>query len=195
MTEPWRPADEVAVRLDASDDAEYASEQEKICVYPTSVGGVDMQFIDGVDIPEEVLRAHSSGKLVLFVGAGASKSDPSSLPLFDKLALQLGARAREPFDDAHRDKIDRYIGSLPSGFDAHRHAAEILQPDGSAPNDVHRALVSLASCAGVARIVTTNFDNHSVRLKILQGVSGSNPVSPAEESRNSKVPRFFVGEI
>lgn len=119
-----------------------------------------MQFIEGIDIPEEVLQAHSDGKLVLFVGAGASKSAPASLPLFDELAHQLGDLARVPFEDGYRDTIDAYIGSLPSGFDAHRHAADLLQPEGSAPNDLHRSLVKLAASAPAIRIVTTNFDNH-----------------------------------
>lgn len=119
-----------------------------------------MRFVEGVDIPEEVITAHAEGKLVLFVGAGASRSAPSSLPLFDELAQRLGARARSLFDEAHRNRIDTYIGSLPKGFDTHRHAAELLQPEGSIPNDVHRAVVRLAACGGTARIVTTNFDNH-----------------------------------
>ena len=119
-----------------------------------------MQFVEGVDIPEEVITAHAEGKLVLFVGAGASKSAPSSLPLFDELAQKLGARARSPFGEAYRNRIDTYIGSLPKGFDTHRHAAELLQPEGSTPNDVHRAVVRLAACGTTARIVTTNFDNH-----------------------------------
>jgi hypothetical protein len=49
-----------------------------------------MRFVEGVDIPEEVLEAHREGKLVLFVGAGASKASPSNLPLFDELAKKLG---------------------------------------------------------------------------------------------------------
>lgn len=119
-----------------------------------------MRFVDGVDIPEEVITAHSEGKLVLFVGAGASKSAPSSLPLFDELARKLGERARSPFEESNRNRIDTYIGSLPIGFDTHRHAAELLQPKESSPNDVHRAIVRLAACGKTARIVTTNFDNH-----------------------------------
>ena len=53
-----------------------------------------MRFVEGVDIPEEVLEAHREGKLVLFVGAGASKASPSNLPLFDELAKKLGKLAR-----------------------------------------------------------------------------------------------------
>lgn len=119
-----------------------------------------MQFIEGVDIPEEVLKAHSDGKLVLFVGAGASKSAPSSLPLFTELAKQLGELARVPCLKIHEDRIDTYIGSLPENFDSHYHAADLLQPEGSAPNDVHRAITRVASCAGKPKIVTTNFDTH-----------------------------------
>lgn len=119
-----------------------------------------MRFVEGVDIPEEVLEAHREGKLVLFVGAGASKASPSNLPLFDELAKKLGKLARKEFNDEDKARIDTYIGSLPDDFDTHRHAAKLLRPEGSTPNDLHRALVRLATCGKAVRIVTTNFDNH-----------------------------------
>ncbi|XBH20409.1 SIR2 family protein [Jonesiaceae bacterium BS-20] len=121
---------------------------------------VEMRFIDGVDIPEEVLKAHSEGRLVLFVGAGVSKSEPSSLPLFHELARQLGDRARQPFEKIHEEQIDTFIGSLPERFDSHYHAAELLRPEGSAPNDLHRAIAKVAHSSGKPKIVTTNFDTH-----------------------------------
>lgn len=122
-----------------------------------------MHFHEGIDLPDEVLEAHATGNLVFFVGAGASMSPPSNLPSFTQLAEQLGELARIPFSDHYRDKIDTFIGSLPSGpggFDAHRHAAALLQREESKPNDVHRALVRLATSGPAVRIVTTNFDEH-----------------------------------
>lgn len=142
-----------------------------------------MQLLEDIDLPDEVLEAHATGNLVFFVGAGASMSPPSSLPSFSELARQLGESARLPFTEQFRDKIDTFIGSLPSGpvgFDAHRHAAALLQPEGSKPNGVHRALVRLATSGPTARIVTTNFDDHLSTAALEEGVDvGDRWIGPA----------------
>jgi hypothetical protein len=111
-----------------------------------------------VDLPQTVLDAQSEGKLVLFVGAGASFDAPSTLPLFDKLACQLADLARVPFDD--KVAPDFFLGSLPQGFDTHRHTRDIIARPDSAPNATHHALVRVATSVGQMRIVTTNFDTH-----------------------------------
>lgn len=59
-----------------------------------------------VDFPEEVLSAHERGRLVIFVGAGASKSQPSSLPLFAGLAREVAGKlgsSRDPDSEEWRD--------------------------------------------------------------------------------------------
>jgi len=48
---------------------------------------------------------------------------------------------------------------MPSGFDSHRHARNIIDRADSLPNAVHKAIIQLASVTGNMRIVTTNFDN------------------------------------
>ena len=117
-----------------------------------------MWITSDVDLPQAVLDAQSGGRLVLFVGAGASVDAPSKLPLFDKLARQLAAMARVPFDE--QAAIDYFLGSMPEGFDTHRHARDITARAESAPNTTHTALVRVASSVGQLRIVTTNYDNH-----------------------------------
>lgn len=42
-----------------------------------------------VEVPGELVSAHAEGRLVLFVGAGASIGPPSGLPTFRKLAETL----------------------------------------------------------------------------------------------------------
>ncbi|MGH7866225.1 MAG: hypothetical protein ACREP9_01010, partial [Candidatus Dormibacteraceae bacterium] len=77
-----------------------------------------------VELPQAVVEAHIEGKLVLFVGAGASVDAPSSLPLFKELARQLAAVASVPFDAP--EAIDYFLGSMPKDFDVHAHTRELL---------------------------------------------------------------------
>lgn len=53
---------------------------------------------DQVAVPESVLDAHTEGRVVFFVGAGASVAAPSSLPLFQDLAVRLGNEAAVPYE-------------------------------------------------------------------------------------------------
>jgi hypothetical protein len=111
-----------------------------------------------VELPEEVLSAQAEGRLVFFVGAGASVDHPSDLPLFGVLAQKLAALARVPYDDAIA--IDYFLGSMPDDFDTHGHTRDIITAGGSMPNSTHIALMRLASSTGPLRVVTTNFDDH-----------------------------------
>lgn len=117
-----------------------------------------MQIINNVDIPLQLIEAQESDKLVIFVGAGASKSAPANLPDFFQLAQQLGrdAQASLPSDD---EPLDQYLGSLKSNnFNVHQHAQAALDQTNSQPNETHRAIVSLALTSRIPRIITTNFD-------------------------------------
>jgi len=111
-----------------------------------------------VNLPQAVLDAQAEGRLVLFVGAGASVDAPSGLPLFDKLARQLAEMARVPFDK--NVALDFFLGSMPESFDTHRHTRDIIAREESSPNTTHAALVRVASSVGQLRVVTTNFDSH-----------------------------------
>ncbi|MET3706149.1 hypothetical protein ABIB17_000765 [Arthrobacter sp. UYEF6] len=111
-----------------------------------------------MNLPQAVLDAQADGRLVLFVGAGASVDAPSGLPLFDKLARQLAEMARVPFDK--NVALDFFLGSMPESFDTHRHTRDIIAREDSSPNTTHAALVRIASSAGQLRVVTTNFDSH-----------------------------------
>lgn len=48
-----------------------------------------MRFTSGVDIAEELIASALDGSLVLFVGAGVSRNDPSTLSLFGGLVSQV----------------------------------------------------------------------------------------------------------
>ncbi|MDR0849364.1 MAG: SIR2 family protein [Propionibacteriaceae bacterium] len=124
--------------------------------------GVETLWITrDVDLPEQVVEAHSNGRLVFFVGAGASMNAPSSLPSFKRLAIELAEMAHGTFpEDHYYEPIDFFLGSLPDNFDTKTHAQRILAREDSTHNSTHSAIVRVASAVGPARIVTTNFDNH-----------------------------------
>ncbi|KXF54877.1 hypothetical protein AXA44_39735 [Rhodococcus sp. SC4] len=112
-----------------------------------------------VDIPSEVIDAHLSGDLVIFVGAGASVDAPSTLPLFDKLAQRIAEDASREFDGAAAP--DAFLSDLHlRGVEVHRLARGFIATDDSRPNETHRAIVNLARASPRIRIVTTNYDDH-----------------------------------
>lgn len=117
-----------------------------------------MWITSEVDLPVELVDAHATGTLVLFVGAGASMGHPSNLPSFTELARQLATVARVPFDEDMA--LDLFLGSMPADFETHAQALRIIARPDSSFNPTHSALVRLASALGVSRIVTTNFDTH-----------------------------------
>lgn len=131
-----------------------------------------MWITDDVELPDEVVEAHVNGELVLFVGAGASLGKPSNLPLYEGLAKKLGKLAAYPF--SRKRGLDYYIGSLeslPSGFDAHQHALDIISNPKSKHNPTHSAVVSLAESSGAVRIVTTNYDDHLAAAATAAGIA------------------------
>ncbi|WP_415853481.1 SIR2 family protein [Sinomonas sp. G460-2] len=106
----------------------------------------------------EVIDAHAEGRLVLFVGAGASMNEPSGLPSFEGLARKLADMAGVPF--APSPGIDTFLGELSRKLDVHSRVHELVGRPDSRPNETHRALVELALASHKQRIVTTNFDGH-----------------------------------
>jgi hypothetical protein len=95
-------------------------------------------WISGVDIPEELVRAARSGSLVLFVGAGASRDAPASLPSFTGLTSQIADEAGVPQVDA--ESSDVFLGRLDdSGVDVHERVRAHLDPPGSRPNAQHKS--------------------------------------------------------
>ena len=113
-----------------------------------------------------LLDAHAEGRVVFFVGAGASKPAPSSLPLFKELAVTLGAEAGAPYtepNDGAGEPLDRFLGQLTHltpPYAVHERVHALLTPTSSRPNDWHDAIVRLAAAYNNPRIVTTNFDDH-----------------------------------
>lgn len=114
-----------------------------------------------IDVPQAVLDAAEAGKLVLFVGAGASRAHPADLPDFVQLVRNIGALVgREPTNDEVRHP-DVFLGRLQdNGNDVHQLVANAIDRPGSQPNALHQAIMGLARAYPSPRIVTTNYDRH-----------------------------------
>lgn len=116
-----------------------------------------------VQIPPELEDARREGRLVLFVGAGASMSPPTNLPSFKKLVEDLEKDAGRPYsrsDDEPPLGLDRRLGRLADArYAVHHRAAEIIARSRK-PNEVHKTVRRLARSSPQQRIVTTNFDRH-----------------------------------
>jgi hypothetical protein len=116
-------------------------------------------LVRGVNLPDQLLQAQAAGDLVLFVGAGVSVPAPSSLPLFDDLARQVGEGTGI---ERHADEsTDHYFGRLKvSGVQVHKAVARILLNPNSRPHELHSLLTQLFPKGAPMRLVTTNFDTH-----------------------------------
>lgn len=120
-----------------------------------------MQITDDVNVPDKVVDALNKGKLVFFVGAGASLDSPSNFPTFQKLTEELSdlACTEHPAKGAN---LDEFIGRLPKGFDAEEQTRQIFADETAKPNKTHQAIVKLASFnengAPRPKIITTNYD-------------------------------------
>ena len=116
-----------------------------------------MPQLGSVDFDDRILDAIKDGKLVVFAGAGVSMGPPSNLDSFPKLAGKIARNTGltpEP-------PLDRFLGGLQHrGVNVHQRAVELLSPEGSAPNDLHRDLVRLFGALDRIKLVTTNFDLH-----------------------------------
>lgn len=119
-----------------------------------------MWITDRVNLPEEVIDAQASGKLVIFAGAGVSVPSPSDLPLFPELADLLADRFSRPKRE-DPDPVDRYLGRLAEErLPVHAVVREIIGRESSKPNQLHKDIGRLFRNPNELRLVTTNFDTH-----------------------------------
>ncbi len=115
-----------------------------------------------IDIPDELLDAQEQGKLVIFAGAGISVDEPSSLPKFSELALQIAGLHPLAADfEKYKTRPDRFLGELHRNrVDVQMLCRSIIGNPASKPTELHRSLIGLFRKQEDLRIVTTNFDNH-----------------------------------
>lgn len=138
-------------------------------------------YLNGTDLPTELIGAHASGELVIFVGAGASIPPPSELPSFKDLVKAIrdtsNLQTRFTDDDLHNLPLDEILGKINDdhGVDVHQRIHELTSKRGSQPSPLHAAIARLASSSTI-RIVTTNYDHH---LSTLLGDEAAEYLAPA----------------
>jgi NAD-dependent SIR2 family protein deacetylase len=118
-------------------------------------------WIGGVDIPWALIEAQREDRLVIFVGAGASRSSPSNLPDFRQLAAGIAADSGVTATREQLENPDVLLGDLKDqhAVDVQR-VADLLGAGSSRPNRLHEAIAALAVASPQVRIVTTNYDLH-----------------------------------
>jgi hypothetical protein len=122
-------------------------------------------YIRGVDLHAPLVDAHAAGRLVVFVGAGASMGAPSSLPSFKDLvkSIRNASMLEAVFTDSDLDELplDEILGRIEGdhGVDVHRQIFELVSRAGSSPSPLHEAIANLVSKFTI-RLVTTNYDAH-----------------------------------
>ena len=110
-----------------------------------------------MDFPAGLVNSLRDGNLVVFAGAGVSMGEPSRLPDFDGLALEIArGTGIQRFSN---EPVDRYLGRLlDEGVEVHERAVSGLSGKGIEPTLLHRDLLRLFAEGRPPRVVTTNFD-------------------------------------
>ena len=126
-------------------------------------GRVAPMRVGSVELPEELVEAHVDGRLVLFVGAGASIAAPTCLPNYTELSKQVAEQSESPVCGMSFDRPDMVLSRLKSaGVDVntrvHSLISEPQDRHAPTPNKLHEAIASLATASPPVRIVTTNYD-------------------------------------
>lgn len=137
-------------------------------------------WIRDVDFPEALIEAHRAAKLVIFIGAGASRDAPSDLPDFRTLAADIAADAQVAVIDGELQQPDVLLGRLADQqVDVHRRLAARIGVPSSKPNRLHEAIVQLAAARPPMRIVTTNYDRHLSSVLAARGIEVVEYMGPA----------------
>jgi hypothetical protein len=138
-------------------------------------------WIAGVDIPWALIEAQREDRLVIFVGAGASRSSPSDLPDFRQLAAGIAADSGVATSREQLENPDVLLGDLKDqhAVDVHQRVADILGSESSRPNPLPEAIAALAAASPQVRIVTTNYDLHLSEALTAQGQSFTEETAPA----------------
>lgn len=141
--------------------------------------------VDEVNLPERLLQALISNRLVIFVGAGVStraypeQPTDTFYPDFPGLTREVASRLHREISGQEEKYlregfIDRVLGEWDDETGTvKRHAAEVLTiNEGGQRIDLHRKILGLFAGSLTPRIVTTNFDRLLFRACYAEGLSG-----------------------
>lgn len=115
--------------------------------------------IDGIKYPRKLIDAVKEDKLVVFVGAGVSVGEPTSLPTFTGIVDYIAKDTSYSFDEKN-EQHDAFLGKLEhSGINVKQKTARFFMDKDANPNDLHKYITDLFKDKTKIRIVTTNYDN------------------------------------
>ncbi len=116
-----------------------------------------------LEIPEAVITAQEEGKLVLFVGAGASIPPPANLPDFKEL-VRIVCGDKSILEDKPLDQV--LASYREKGMDVHGKVQSLIKErmgqDGAGPSELHKQIprLFLDTKDNPVRLVTTNYDTY-----------------------------------
>lgn len=126
---------------------------------PARSGDLSVYLPGGVVLPPDLDAALREDRLVVFVGAGASRDLPARLPDFRELTEEVLALAGSSEPPAEDGRYDSQLGDLEdNGFDVRKAVRQVIIGGSSRPSRLHEAVTGLFPSADRARIVTTNYD-------------------------------------
>ena len=114
---------------------------------------------NSIDYPYQIIEALENHELVVFAGAGVSKSPPTLFPDFKQLVADISYGTGCQWDQ-EEETPDAFLGRLKSekGIDVNGKAAGLLSGEGVLPNQTHKTIIDLFDSPDSIRIVTTNYD-------------------------------------
>ena len=84
-------------------------------------------IIQGIEIPEELIKFFTDGRVVIFAGAGVSMQKPSTYPSFADLANRIAEGTGLIRNNEDKTPIDQFLGEVAArGVDIKKKAAELL---------------------------------------------------------------------
>lgn len=120
-----------------------------------------MMYFRNLLLPIKLQESIENDNLVVFVGAGVSKPEPSNLPSFNELAEKIyGIKIPLGIEDKKLGEKCRL------GTNVHAICKKVIDDSGGVHTELHESILKIFRTWDKVRIVTTNFDNHfSTALK------------------------------
>lgn len=131
-----------------------------------------------IEVPEQLVTAIETGNLVVFAGAGVSRSAPADVGSYTELGARIAKKVGAG-PAVSNELPDVYLARLhQEGLRVHEACQQIV---GSAtqPNDLHRLILALFRREQDIRIVTTNFDTLFQRAAAETKISLTSWMAPA----------------
>lgn len=114
-------------------------------------------FINDIEFPDQIINSIENNNLVIFAGAGVSMGEPTNLPDFNKLTINIARGSGKIFNSSN-DTPERFLGELEKqDVPVQKLASNQLDEHNLQPNQYHKSLVELFPKNDI-KIVTTNYD-------------------------------------